>query len=174
MTLGQPDSIRRFSSAARTPMSLSRSRSISGPRITVPQGERPAAGQQHTGRAHRAAPPTLHVGLAMLLYATRLFNLTIINVPGPPERLYSFDAPLTDIVPVVPLAADHAVGIAVISYAGRMTFGLIADRASVPDLDVLKDGIAASLFELASLLPRPRQARAHRHRSATRANGERR
>ncbi|MGZ4234227.1 MAG: WS/DGAT/MGAT family O-acyltransferase [Solirubrobacteraceae bacterium] len=120
------------------------------------------------------APPTLHVGLARLLYAKRLFNVTITNVPGPPERLYSFGAPMTDIVPIVPLAADHAVGIAVISYAGRMTFGLIADRTSVPDLDVVRDGIAASLFELATLLPRPRQAGAHRHGSATRAKGKRR
>ena len=43
------------------------------------------------------------------------------------------------------------------SYAGRMTFGLIADRTPVPDLDVLKDGIATSLFELATLLLRTRR-----------------
>jgi hypothetical protein len=114
------------------------------------------------------APPMLHVGLARLLYATRLFNVTITNVPGPPERLYSFGAPMTDIVPIVPLAADHAVGIAVISYAGQMTFGLIADRASTPDLDVLADGIAASLPELAALVSRPRRTRAPERRSATR------
>ena len=107
------------------------------------------------------APPAWHVSLARLLYATRLFNVTITNVPGPPGRLYSFGTPLTDIVPIVPLAADHAVGIAVISYADRMTFGLIAGRASVPDLDVLRDGIAASALELAVLLPRPRRARTH-------------
>jgi diacylglycerol O-acyltransferase / wax synthase len=57
--------------------------------------------------------------------------------------LYSFGALLIDILPIVPLAADHAVGIAVISYAERLTFGLIAGRASVPDLDVLADGIGA-------------------------------
>ena len=118
------------------------------------------------------APPSLHVGLARMLYAKRLFNVTITNVPGPPARLYSFGAPMTDIVPIVPLASDHAVGMAVVSYAGRMTFGLIADRGSVPDLDVLEDGIAAALFELAAVLPRPRRARAHRRRSGSRANRE--
>ncbi|MBV8219913.1 MAG: wax ester/triacylglycerol synthase family O-acyltransferase [Solirubrobacterales bacterium] len=112
------------------------------------------------------APPALHVSLARMLYATRLFNVTVTNVPGPPGRLYSFGAPLTDIVPIVPLAADHAVGIAVISYADRMTFGLIAGRASVPDLDVVKDGIAASSLELAALLPRRRRTRAHGRRAA--------
>jgi diacylglycerol O-acyltransferase / wax synthase len=130
-------------------------------------GDQAVAGSVLVGLTE-LAPPALHVSLARLLYATRLFNVTITNVPGPPGRLYSFGAPLTDIVPIVPLAADHAVGIAVLSYAGRMTFGLIAGRASVPDLDVLEDGMAASPFELASLLPRPRRARAG-GRQATRA-----
>jgi diacylglycerol O-acyltransferase len=101
------------------------------------------------------APPVLQVSLARMLYAKRLFNVTITNVPGPARRLYSFGAPMTDIVPIVPLAADHAVGTgsegAVVSYAGQMTFGLIVDRATAPDLDVLTDGIADSLLELAAL-----------------------
>jgi hypothetical protein len=51
----------------------------------------------------------------------------------------------------VPLAAEHTLGIAVISYAGAMTFVLCADRATMPDLDLLKDGVATSLAELAAL-----------------------
>ena len=97
------------------------------------------------------APPVLHAGLARSLYARRLFNVTITNVPGSPRRLSAFGAPMVDIVPIVPLAAEHAVGIAVVSYAGGMTFGLCADRATVPDLEVLGDGIATSLRELATL-----------------------
>ena len=58
---------------------------------------------------------------------------------------------MVDVVPIVPLAAEHAVGIAVVSYAGRVTFGLYADRASMPDLDVLRDGLSTSLHELAAL-----------------------
>jgi WS/DGAT/MGAT family acyltransferase len=119
------------------------------------------------------APPMLHAGLARLLYATRLFNVTITNVPGPPQSLYSFGAPMTDIVPIVPLAAEHAVGIAVVSYAGRMTVGVIAARASVPDLDVLAAGIAASFNELAALTPRTQRTRAPGRRSATRARRDR-
>jgi len=96
------------------------------------------------------APPVLHASLARSLYGKRLFNITITNVPGPPDRLYGFGAPLIDIVPIVPLAAEHALGVAVISYAGGVTFGLYADRATMPDLDVLRDGIATSLAELAA------------------------
>jgi WS/DGAT C-terminal domain len=52
---------------------------------------------------------------------------------------------------VVPLAAEHALGITAVSYAGQLTFGLCADRAAVPDLHILKDGILNSIRELAAL-----------------------
>jgi diacylglycerol O-acyltransferase / wax synthase len=97
------------------------------------------------------APPLLHASLANQLFAKRLFNVTITNVPGSPRRVYAFGAPLVDVVPIVPLAAEHALGIAAVSYAGGMTFGLYADRATVPDLDVLRGGIVTSLHELATL-----------------------
>jgi diacylglycerol O-acyltransferase / wax synthase len=97
------------------------------------------------------APPLLHASLAGQLFAKRLFNLTITNVPGSPRRVYAYGAPLVDVVPIVPLAAEHALGIAVVSYAGGMTFGLYADRATVPDLDVVRQGIVTSLLELATL-----------------------
>ena len=58
---------------------------------------------------------------------------------------------MVDVVPIVRLEAEHALGIAVVSYAGGMTFGLCADRGTVPDLDVLTDGIVSSLDELAAL-----------------------
>jgi hypothetical protein len=39
----------------------------------------------------------------------------------------------------------------VVSYAGRVFFGLNADDRAVPDLDGLRDGIAYELAELAKL-----------------------
>ncbi len=97
------------------------------------------------------APPVLHASLARLLYAKRLFNITITNVPGAPQRRYAFGAPMLDVVPIVPLAAEHALGITAVSYAGQLMFGLCADRAAVPDLNVLKDGIVNTLRELTAL-----------------------
>ena len=64
------------------------------------------------------APPVLHASLARLLYAKRLFNITITNVPGSPRRLYAFGAPALEVLPIVPLAADHALGMTAVSYAG--------------------------------------------------------
>lgn len=99
------------------------------------------------------APPLLHAPLARALYATRLFNLTITNVPGPRVPLYAFGAPMVEVLPLVPLAARHTVGIAVISYNGEVVLGLSADRDTTPDLDVLVAGIEDGLAELRLLAP---------------------
>jgi len=41
-------------------------------------------------------------------------------VPGPKQTLYVFGAPLREIHPLVPLAAEHAVGVAALSYDGNV------------------------------------------------------
>jgi len=79
---------------------------------------------------------------------TRMFNLTITNVPGPRERLYAFGSPLVEVLPLVPLFAGHSVGIAVVTYAGHMVFGLNADRLAAPDIAVLAEGIEQEFAEL--------------------------
>ena len=99
------------------------------------------------------APPVLHAAIARSLYSSRLFNVTITNVPGPQLRLYAFGALLREIQPIVPLAAEHAVGIAIFSYNGLVVFGVNADRNSTPDLDALPDGIERGLEELRALAP---------------------
>jgi WS/DGAT/MGAT family acyltransferase len=98
-----------------------------------------------------AAPPLVHGAVARLLFAPRLFNLTITNVPGPQMTLYALGAPLRRVIPLVPIFAGHAVGVAVISYDGEVSFGINADRVEVPDIDVLRDGIEESLDELGHL-----------------------
>ncbi len=101
------------------------------------------------------APPILHALVARSVFATRLFNVTITNVPGPQVPLYAFGALLRELHPVVPLAAEHAVGIAIFSYNGQVTFGVIGDAESTPDLAVLAYGIEQGIEELLSQLPAP-------------------
>jgi diacylglycerol O-acyltransferase / wax synthase len=97
------------------------------------------------------APPALHAFLARSLFASRLFNLTVTNVPGPQTTLYAFGAAMRWVVGLVPLAEDHTVGIAILSYDGRMTFTLAGDHDTMPDLEVLAGGIKDSLAELRAL-----------------------
>lgn len=98
------------------------------------------------------APPVIHAALARSLYATRLFNVTITNVPGPQIPLYAFGGLLREVHPVVPLAAAHSIGIAIFSCNGLVTFGVIADSESTPDIDVLRDGIEDGIDELLTLV----------------------
>jgi diacylglycerol O-acyltransferase / wax synthase len=53
--------------------------------------------------------------------------------------------------PLVPLAADHSLGVAVVSYDGQVFFGLNGDARTAADLDVLSTGIAAAIGELKQL-----------------------
>ncbi|MFI5004255.1 MAG: wax ester/triacylglycerol synthase family O-acyltransferase [Solirubrobacterales bacterium] len=99
------------------------------------------------------APPLLHAPIARSLYATRLFNVTITNVPGPRMPLHAFGAALREVYPLVPLAAQHAVGIAIFSYNGGVVLGLSADCDSTPDLGILVEGVEEGFAELHMLLP---------------------
>jgi diacylglycerol O-acyltransferase / wax synthase len=96
------------------------------------------------------APPVLHATLVRALYATRLFNLTITNVPGAQQTLYAFGAPLREVHPLVPLFAGHAIGVAAMSYDRNLFFGVVADPDTVPDLQVLVSALDASVKELLS------------------------
>jgi diacylglycerol O-acyltransferase / wax synthase len=78
----------------------------------------------------------------------RLFNLTVTNVRASATPMYAFGARMREVLPYLQLWAWHTVGIAALSYAGGLVFGLSADRTSVPDLEVLADGIRASYEEL--------------------------
>jgi hypothetical protein len=51
---------------------------------------------------------------------------------------------------MVPLARGQALGIAIMSYNGRMNFGLLGDWDAMPDLDDFADDLQGSLEELAS------------------------
>ncbi|MGZ5314816.1 MAG: wax ester/triacylglycerol synthase family O-acyltransferase [Solirubrobacterales bacterium] len=125
-------------------------------RLQLEEAESLKSGNQAVGSATLLdiadrMPPVLHSYIARSLFATRLFNVTITNIPGPQVPLYAFGSPVREIWPLVPIAASHAVGLAVFSYMGRLFFCINADRDSVRDLEVLADGIEGSVAELAEL-----------------------
>src|SRR5664279_1755772 len=96
------------------------------------------------------APPTLHALGARVAsgLSRRLFNTVITNVPGPQFPLYAAGALMLQAYPVVPLAKGQAVSIGLTSYNGGVYYGLLADRDSMPDVDLLAGLIEESLAEL--------------------------
>jgi WS/DGAT/MGAT family acyltransferase len=96
------------------------------------------------------APPTIHSSAARLAssFSRRLFNLVVTNVPGPQIPLYAAGSRMRVAFPVVPLAKGQAVSIGLISYNGRVCYGLTADRDAMPDVDVLGVCLTEALDEL--------------------------
>jgi WS/DGAT/MGAT family acyltransferase len=112
------------------------------------------------------APPVVHSFFAQALFATRLFNVTVTNVPGAQLTLYAFGAPMHRVLGLVPLAAEHGVAVAILSYDGKVTFNVVADRDTVPDAEVVASGIQESLEELLALVRARHRARHPRRRAA--------
>ena len=114
---------------------------------------RRARGRRRSCRSSACAT-AVHESISRALFAPRAFNLTITNVPGPQIPLYALGAPLNRILPLVPLFADHAIGLAIVSYDGELVFGINADHATTPDLDVLERGLREEFTELTRLAKR--------------------
>ncbi len=94
------------------------------------------------------APPTLLAQASRLNFSTRLFNVIVTNVPGPQFPLYLLGRELQELIPIAFLPENHALAIAIMSYNGRLDFGLLADYDAMPDLDDLALYLEDSLVEL--------------------------
>jgi diacylglycerol O-acyltransferase / wax synthase len=95
------------------------------------------------------APPTVMGQAARLVSRQRMFNLVVTNVPGPQFPLYLAGRRMLDPFPMVPLAKNQALGIALLSYNGKINFGLVGDLDLMWDLDDFADDLRESLDELA-------------------------
>jgi WS/DGAT/MGAT family acyltransferase len=107
-----------------------------------------ALGAEVISRFNDFAPPTLLAQASRVNFSTRLFNLIVTNVPGPQLPLYVLGREMEEIFPVAFLPQNHTLAIAIMSYHGRIGFGLLADYDSVDDVELISEGISASLAEL--------------------------
>jgi WS/DGAT/MGAT family acyltransferase len=96
------------------------------------------------------APPTVMGQAARIVRHQRFFNLVVTNIPGPQLPLYLMGRRLIDPFPMVPLANNQGLGVAIMSYDGRMNFGLVGDFDVLYDIDDLAGDLYAALAELAA------------------------
>ena len=108
-----------------------------------------AVGAQVLTELSGFAPPTIMGQASRLMSRQRFFNLVVTNVPGPQFPLYLLGRRMLDPFPMVPLASGQAVGVALLSYDGRINFGLVGDFDLMWDLDDLAVDLEDSLAELA-------------------------
>jgi WS/DGAT/MGAT family acyltransferase len=107
-----------------------------------------AVGAATLARVNNLAPPTILAQASRLNFSTRLFNLLVTNIPGPQFPLYLLGRKLDDLFPLAFLPQNHALAIAIMSYDGGIDYGLLGDYDALPDIDVIAEGIEATLQEL--------------------------
>ena len=78
----------------------------------------------------------------------RVVNTVTTNVPGPQFPLYCLGSEMLAYLPYVPISYGVRVGTAILSYNGRLYFGVTGDYDSAPDVAVAADATAGAINEL--------------------------
>jgi WS/DGAT/MGAT family acyltransferase len=114
------------------------------------------------------APPTIMSQAARLQARQRFFNLVVTNVPGPQIPLYLLGRRMIRFYPVVPLAHQQALGVAIMSYDGRLAFGLLGDYDAMADLEALAEDVRVAIADLSRAAGLPASGSRTRRAASTR------
>jgi diacylglycerol O-acyltransferase len=95
------------------------------------------------------APPLVSGLVARAMGTVRAFNLVVSNIPGPQQPFYLSGVRMREVYPVVPLnPTNQGLTVGIVSYDGRVCFGLLADRDLEPSLAVAAAGMKDALGDL--------------------------
>lgn len=83
-----------------------------------------------------------------LLTSMQPYNMLVTNVPGPPLPLYLLGARIEALYPYAPLFDRQGLGIALFSYAGKLSWGIVGDWDLAPDLSEFADAIRRAFQRL--------------------------
>ena len=134
LPINEPDVDTRFARVVETTTALKKSGQAKGSELVMEVAE-------WTGAT------VLAMG-ARLASQTHPVNMVCTNVPGPPQPLYLLGARMLEVYPMVPLAMNMTLGIALFSNAGTLHWGFNADWDLIPDLHDFVAAIEASFAEL--------------------------
>jgi diacylglycerol O-acyltransferase / wax synthase len=109
-----------------------------------------AVGAERITQLAGFAAPTVLNQAARLQSRQRFFNLTVTNVPGPQFPLFMMGRKLHAFYPMVPVVLNTALGIAIMSYDGRLYFGLLGDYDAMDDIDDFASDLRSAITELAN------------------------
>jgi diacylglycerol O-acyltransferase len=87
--------------------------------------------------------------------ATRLPQRGVVtvatNVPGPRQKVHIMGRKVVRMFPVPPIALGLRTGVAIVSYADKLVFGITGDYDTAPDIDDIARGIERAVARLAAL-----------------------
>jgi diacylglycerol O-acyltransferase len=117
-----------------------------------------SSGQREAGSAFIAAVNVMPFALTawavrtLIRFPQRGVVALATNVPGPRQRLRIMDREVLRMMPIPPIALGLRTGVAIVSYADELTFGITADFDAAPDVDELARGIEQGIAELVALV----------------------
>jgi WS/DGAT/MGAT family acyltransferase len=88
------------------------------------------------------------VSFSLAAMRTPVWNLVVSNVPGPQVPLYCAGARMVAHYPVSVITDGLGLNITVMSYCGRLDFGIVADREQMRDVWKLMGWLREALEEL--------------------------
>jgi hypothetical protein len=94
-----------------------------------------------------------HHAVAHWSMSPHVFTFNVSNVPGPKQEVFVLGSRVRSQYSLAEVARHHALRVAVMSAAGRLSFGLCADRNAVPDIGALGDGIHGAAQQLLEAAP---------------------
>ncbi|MGX9791441.1 WS/DGAT/MGAT family O-acyltransferase [Mycobacterium sp. MMS18-G62] len=127
-----------------------------------------STGQHQAGNA--ATSLANHIPFALTALATRLLTrlpqhgvaTVATNVPGPAEPLQIMGRKVSGVMPIPPIAMQLRTGVAMLSYAGELYFGILADFDAAPDIDELAHGVEDAVARLVATAKRRKPSRDRR------------
>ncbi|MBE1546457.1 diacylglycerol O-acyltransferase [Mycobacterium sp. OAS707] len=117
-----------------------------------------ASGQRQAGGIFVAAasavpfPLTAWAVRALTRLPQRGVATLATNVPGPRHKLQVMGREVVRVLPIPPIALQLRTGIAIVSYADELVFGITADYDAAPDVDELARGIERGVARLRELV----------------------
>jgi diacylglycerol O-acyltransferase / wax synthase len=126
-------------------------------RLTKAKG----GGQRQAGRVFVSAANAIPFPLTAwtVRALTRLPQRGVVtlatNVPGPRRRQRIMGREVIRLLPIPPIALGLQTGIAILSYADHLSFGITADYDAAPDVDELASGIERAVAHLAAISKAP-------------------
>ncbi len=111
------------------------------------------AGEVATSIGNLAPPMIMGSLTRMVIHSMQRFgqhslNTVTTNVPGPQMPLYCLGHEMLEYRPFVPISHGLRVGTAILSYNGKLFFGVTGDFETMPDVGVLARAVASGIDDL--------------------------
>jgi diacylglycerol O-acyltransferase len=117
--------------------------------LSTKRGGQRQAGSLTTALGNLIPYPVLATAVRLFIRLPQHGVITLAtNIHGPEERLQFMDCPIQRLIPVPPILRGMQAGIAIMSYAGELTFGMIGDFDAEIGTDELAGDIEAGIGRL--------------------------